>query len=228
MTNKGKITDAQIAEIKMAYPDTALFKWTSPNKKDEAVLRPITADLLKKLTSIIREAELQGKPLPIQDVNEKVFDSCVLWPAFSIEEKLSLPVGTIPSIVKVIQEKSGFLDIDVFQRVLAPDMLTTILKDHEYWGDISDEEVAELKTRTPFQLNKVRIGRWVFVVRPMTRTDIQVATQANDDQLALAKAVVMWPREVKWEHLPAGIIELLGRKANELSGWDDDSTVEEL
>ncbi len=228
MTNKGKINDEELAQLKAALPGVPLFKWTSPNKKDEVVFQPMTHDILKKITSMIRDAEIAGKGLPIQDVNEKLFDTCVVWPKFSLEEKLTLPVGIIPSIVKVVQEKSGFIDTDVFQRVLAPDVFTTIVRDFDFWGDIEDTELEELKTKTAFPLYRVRIDRYVFIVRPMTRTDIQVATQANDDQLALARAVVMWPKTVKWEFIPAGIIEILGRKANEISGWDNDSEVVEL
>ena len=63
----------------------------------------------------------------------------------------------------------------------------------------------------------------------MTRIDIQVASQSNDDQLTLAKSVTMWPKAVNWETIPAGIIEILSRKANDVSGWSDEvSTVEEL
>lgn len=228
MINKGKITEQDLAQVKAAYPNEQLLKWTSLNKKDEAIIRPISPDILKKIRAIIMDAEKQGKDLPIQDVNEKVFDSCVLWPKLTIEEKLTLPVGVIPSIVKVIQEKSGFIDIDFYQRVLAPDVMTTIVRDSEYWSDITDEDLETLKGKTEFQLYKIRINKWIFIVRPMTRTDIQIATQANDDQLALAKAVVMWPKEVNWSVIPAGMIEILGRKANEISGWDGEATVEEI
>lgn len=229
MINKGKITEAEIQELKTAYPEDALFKWTSPNKKDELVIRAINQELMKKIVGMVRDAELQGKGLPIEDVNEKIFDACVLWPTFNLNEKLSLAVGVIPSVVKTIQEKSGFIEIDVFQRVLGPDTFTTTIKDFDVWNDITTEEVDELKKEVgSFSLFRVRIGKWVFVIRPMTRIDIQVATQSNDDQLTLARSVTMWPKEVKWETLPAGIIEILGRKANEISGWEPDAEVEEL
>jgi hypothetical protein len=229
MINKGIITEKEITELKEAYPGEALFKWTSPNKKDELVLRAISHDLMQRIVNMIKDAELQGKGLPIQDVNEKIFDACVLWPSFKLEEKLNLPVGVIPSVVKVIQEKSGFIDIDIFQRVLGPDTFTSTLKDFDTWNDITDEEAEALKKEVGvFSLFRVRIGKWVFIIRPMTRIDIQVASQANDDQLALAKSVTMWPKEVKWETIPAGIIEILGRQANEISGWEPDAEVQEL
>ena len=123
------------------------------------------------------------------------------------------------------------IDIDIFQRVLAPDTFTTILRDFDYWGDLEESDTEQLrKDCSPFALYRVRIGRWVFVIRPMTRVDIQVSSQSNDDQLTLARSVTMWPKDVKWETVPAGIIEILSRKANEISGWEngDSSTVEEI
>lgn len=229
MTNKGNITEQEIAQIKAAYPNEALFKWTSPNKKDDLVLRAISHDLMQKILNMIKDAELQGRGLPIQDVNEKIFDVCVLWPKLTLDEKLALPVGIIPTIVKVVQEKSGFIDVDIFQRILSPDTITTIIRDFDYWGDLDEDESETLKEKCkPFALFRVRIGRWVFIIRPMTRVDIQVATQSNDDQLALAKSVTMWPEDVKWETIPAGIIEILGRKANEISGWEPDAECTEL
>lgn len=224
---KGFITPEEIAELKKAVKDP-LFKWADPNKKGEIVFRPINAGLANQIMLAVRAAEESGRVIPISDLNEKIFDSCVLWPTFTIEEKLMLPVGIIPSVVKSIQEKSGFVDVDIYNRALGPDTVTTTIKDFDYWGDVSDQEVETLKGKTSFALFRVRIGRWVFVIRPMTRTDIQIASQAQDDQLALAKCITMWPNQVEWENVPSGVVELLGRKANEISGWDPEAEVSEI
>lgn len=231
MINKGLITEKQIQDLKEAYPKDALFKWTTPNKKDDVILRAISSELMANIVDIIRESELAGKSLPVQEVNDTIFDNCVLWPSFSVEDKESLPIGIIPSIVKTIQEKSGFIDIDIFQRVLAPDTFTTLIRDFDFWPDITEEQSKVLKEESkPFSLYRVRISKWVFVIRPMTRVDIQVATQATDEQSTLARSITMWPKDVEWEKIPAGIIEILARKGNDISGWsgDTDCTVEEL
>ena len=231
MLNKGKITDEQIQALKKAHPDDGLFKYPFANKKDEFVFKAISHSLYKRVATMAMEAEMQGRPLPIEDANEMIFDSCVVWPELTLEEKLKLPVGAIASCVKIIQEKSGFIDIDIYQRVLGPDTFTTTLKDHEYWGDIDEVQIEALKKEvSPFSIHRVRIGRWVFVIRPMTRVDIQVASQSNDDQLTIARAVTMWPKEVRWDTIPAGIIDKLNRKANDISGWEiaDSAEVEEL
>lgn len=231
MINKGLITDKQKEDLKEAYPKDALFKWTTPDKKDDLVLRAISSELMAGIVDIIRESEMAGRNLPIQEVNDTIFDNCVVWPVFSAEERENLPIGIIPSVVKTIQEKSGFIDIDIFQRVLAPDTFTTILKDFDYWPDITEDESKALKEASkPFSLYRVRISKWVFVIRPMTRVDIQVATQATDEQSTIAKSITMWPKDVEWENIPAGIVEILARKGNDISGWsaDTDSDVEEL
>jgi hypothetical protein len=228
MTNKGNITKEEQDQIKGLFKKDLLFKWTSPNKKDDVIFKIITLDLMKKVGDIVSSADKEDKGLPIQEINEKIFDTCVVWPTFTLEEKLALPVGTIPSIVKVIQEKSGFVDVDVFQRVLGPDQYSVMIGDYQYWADPVDEEIAALKDKTKFQLYKVRIGRFLFIIRPMTRTDLQVASTGTDESLTLVKSVSVWPEKIDWELLPAGYIEKLAEVANSISGWDSSATVEAI
>lgn len=229
--NKGTPSEKEIAAIKASLPGVALYKWNVPLTKDQVIIfRAIDRPLKDKIQNLIRDAETNGKLPPIEDVQERIFDACVVWPSFTIEEKFGMPVGIVPSLIKSVQEKSGYLDIDIFQRVLAPDSTTSVVKDYEYWGEISTDELDELKASTPFSLYRVRVGRWSFVVRPMTRIDVQIAQQAIDSELAVAKAVVMWPKDTPWDIIPSGIIEILGDKINEVSGWrsQNDTEVEEL
>jgi hypothetical protein len=43
-------------------------------------------------------------------IEEYIFDRCVLWPSFSVIEKAKLPAGTIPSISEQIRMNSMFVD----------------------------------------------------------------------------------------------------------------------
>lgn len=229
MIGKGKISEAEIKELKAAYPGQgALLKYTFPNGKDDVVFRPISTDSYERLTTWISNSRAERKAVPIKDVHEKIFDDCVLWPRLTIEEKTLLPVGVVPTVVKVIQERSGFLDVDIMERYLGPDVHSTILRPFPFWGDVPEEALKKLKDETPFPLYKTRVESCVFVIRPMTRTDVRVAEQAGDDQLALVKCVTMWPEEVPWDAIPAGWIEALGRAANQISGWEISPDVEEL
>lgn len=228
MTNKGLLTDEQKKELKASNPGTTLFI-TNYDKKNDVVFQHITYPLLQKVTDLIKDSELQGKGLPIKEVNDLVFDTCVVWPKLTHEEKDNLVAGAIPQIVKSIQEKSGFIDIDIFQRVLAPDVFTKCIQDYDNWGDLPDEQVEKLKEdNQPFSLFRTRIGKFIFVIRPMTRIDIQISSQSDDDQLALAKCVTVWPPKVDWDKIPGGIIEVLVRECNACSGWSESAEVEEL
>lgn len=228
MTNKGLISKEEQDQLKQLYKNQPLFKWTSPNKKDDVIFKAINLSLMNKINELIKLADGADKPIPVKEVNEVIFDECVIWPSFSIEEKELLPVGTIPSIVKIVQEKSGFLDIDVFNRILGPDQYSIQVNDYDYWPDPTEDELKKLKEKTKFQLHRARIGRWVFIVRPMTRTDLQIASAGLDEHLTLSKAITVWPETVDWDVIPAGIIERLSGIANEISGWSTDSSVEEI
>jgi hypothetical protein len=227
MLKKGKLTAELIAETKAAYT-CPIFKWTSDDKKDEAIIKQIDLDLLARVRMLAAESEAQGKALPVKEVNDLIFTQCVIWPALTEAEKEELIVGAIPSIVKDIQEKSGLLEVDIFGRPLGPDLHVSILKDFNYWGDLTEAEGAALKEASPFQLFRVRVGRWVFALRPMTRLDLKLASQAEDDTLSLVKTVTMWPTEVDWNTIPTGVVIQLAETANRISGWSSESSVEEL
>lgn len=224
----GKITEADLKRLKSQYLGP-LFKWAPASLKDvEFVFRPIDKKLQKIITDMLIEAEKRNKATPVEDVNERLFDSCVVWPELTLEEKQTLPVGTIPSLAKAIQEKSGYVDIDIYGRDLGPDLLTTIIRDYDFWGDVPETTLRELRDETKFKLYRVRIDRWVFIVRPMTRTDMQVSSQSSDEYLALVKCVCMWPKEVPWDVVPAGVVDILVKEINKISGWELDSDCEEI
>lgn len=226
MSNK-TVTEHDLKILKDMYKDP-LFKWIPPSKNFEIIFKPLNHENMKHIVNMIYEAEKYNKPVPYTDINQRIFDSCVVFPEFTIEEKESLPVGIVPSVAKVIQEKSGFVDIDVFGRDFGPDMLSTMIRDFDYWGDVTEADLKALKKDCVFQLFRVRIDRWVFIVRPMTRTDLQVASQSQDDSLALSRAVTMWPREIDWDTIPAGIVDILVKEVNKISGWNINASCEEI
>jgi len=227
MLKKGKVSEDTIKELKAAY-SIPLFKWTSGDKKDEAVFKQIDYDLLAKIRHLAADSEQHGRSLPVKEVNELLFKQCVLWPILSEEEIENLVVGAIPTIVKDIQEKSGFIEVDILGNPLGPDLHVSVLNDFAYWGDISEADTETLKSESSFQLFRVRVGRWVFALRPMTRIDLKLAATADDDVLSLVKSVTMWPKEIDWNLLPTGVVVKLSETANRISGWASETDVEEL
>lgn len=228
MLNKGKISDKERDELKLLYPAGGIYKFVFPNQKDEIVFTAISQVTANKIAVLKEDAIVNKRPLPVDDINRKIFDECVLWPQLTLVEKETLPIGIIPSVSKIIQEKSGFLNYDIHGRVLAPDYSTSMIRPLPSWGDISEDELKTLQDSTKFSLFRAKIEHMVFIIRPMTRTDIRVSLQSNDDQIALVKSVTLWPENVPWDELPAGWVEALGRVATEISGWEPNVNVEEI
>jgi hypothetical protein len=238
MHNRGRIPEEVIEEYKQSNIKP-LYKWVSPTPSkektpegepiyDEILFTDIKHSLWKTIRNRVRQAEESGVTPDVEEINELVFLKCVLWPEFTPEDLRTMPVGFMPSVTKLIQEKSQFWNVDVLGRVLGPDLTTVTLKEGDYWDDISDKELAAIKKEHKEELKKIRIGRWIFIARPVTRADITVAAQADDSEIALLERVVVWPKDAKWEDLPEGILISLGNAVNRISGWGIEGEVEEL
>ncbi len=239
MHNKGPVPNEVIEQMKQAGV-TPLKRWRSPvhQKKqnpsdppiyDEILFTTIKHNLWSRIQDLILTAESKGQIPKIDEINERIFTECVLWPNLTIEEIKALPVGFIPSITKIIEEASGLIDTDILGRPLAPDTNSVILKDFEYWPDITKQDLEAIKQEHKFtRIYKVTVGNFIFVIRPMTRVDIMGMSPADDQAVALCKSVTLWPKEVPWDDLPYGTIQALGRMANKVSGWEVEGEIEEL
>lgn len=225
---KGLITDTEMAELKETFKDEPLLKWPiPPGRKNEVIFTTISTELKQKVDDIIAEATAKGTRVPLQEIHELLIVECLRWPQLTADEVKALPFGAVHSLAKVIQEQSGYIDVDIMNRVLGPATNITFVKDFNYWEDITDKELTALH-ETPFAIYRIKIGRWIFYIRPMTRVDIQQAIGAVDDQLALVKNVVMWPQEISWNTIPAGVVEKLAAQSNNVSGWDLNAEVEAI
>jgi len=227
---KGNITPEQVTALKAAYgDDLRLLKWPTPDRKHDFVFKPISIEIKALLNDMVTGYEKANKPMTTEDVEEFVFDRCVVWPELTIAEKKSMPIGWMPSIVKSIYEKSGYVNVTVDGRIIAPDIHVIKLSEYTMWDLPTKEVLANIKAAAKFPTYKVTLDGWTFVCRPMTRTDINIAIQAVDQDLALVRQTTLWPDQVEWETLPAGIVKLLGEEINKISGWEvGDVDVEEL
>jgi hypothetical protein len=235
MTGKGQISPQALLELKALHKGIAIYKRPFERKDksgetliDDVVFKIITEDDYTFLMGLLLDEKKRGNPNPVEVMNAAIFDRCVLWPKMSIEEKHSLPIGVMPSIAKIVQEKSGFLNVDILDRILAPDRRISVIQEPAFWGDISGEELDKLKDELICKLVKVRIENAIFVIRPTFRADLAVAAQSVDDKLGLAKQLVVWPGEPDWANIPAGWVEILGEVGTSISGWDDNPIVEEI
>lgn len=222
---KGKLTAEQIAEIKNMFDGAPLFKTsTKDNKGNEhdVLFRPIYSALYHRIQNLVDESRSRGGVVPQADIDNLIFDECLVWPDVTPAEKDLLEAQVVPTFSKIVQERSGFTEIDVYGNWIGPDTSTIPIKDYNYWGDYTLEQLGEIKNSTPFQLFRVRIGKWIFIVRPLTTQDVRVAQTQPDSSLTLAKATVMWPafEEIDWSTVPAGIVDTVANVATKVSGWD--------
>lgn len=225
--NYGMISEAEEAQLKAR----GIKGIKIPGRGNcEIVCKLINRDLHALVLKIIENCE-ENQLNPTDRVNEKIFDSCLVWPQITFEDKQNMPVGTIPSIVKIIMEKSGFILIDVKGRPIGPDVFSIPIQTTDTWDDITETELTELQKEFPvdrFDLKKSIIDTYVFIQRPMTKHDLTVSKNASDPELAIAKATTVWPKNVDWDSVPAGIVDNLVKALFSISGWDSEVEVEEL
>lgn len=239
MHGKGPVPQKKLEEIlKSVRP---VYKWRYPYPRkgpsgemiyDEVLFTVITPEVYREVQRYVQRVTAEKKMVDVQEVNQIVYSKCVLWPEPKIEEILGYRIGYVPSVVKVIHEKSGFVDVDIMDRVLAPDVTSVMLREPETWSEPTEEEIAQVKASVPpaTPLYKVTIGGiWHFILRPMTRADLQVlSTSVDDDRIALCRLVTVWPQTVDWSSLPMGVLDAVGRASNRVSGWDLEGEVEEI
>jgi hypothetical protein len=227
---KGLITEAELKQLKEFYGgNTVLCKKPLDKGADDVVFRILTQQDIQALREIVKQSTEEQKPLSVEDVNLFIFKSCVVWPALADEDIDNLRVGIVPSIVKSIQEKSGYSDITILGQAIGPDLQSVMVREFPYWKDITPEELEKIKKKYPnFEFQKIRVGKFFFIIRPMTRTDIRIANQADDRALTMARAVAIWPENIPWDAIGAGYIESIGEAANAIAGWDHEAEVEEI
>jgi hypothetical protein len=224
---KGQLPAEDIAELKEAYNGIGqpLFITTTTDNKGQnhdVIFRPIFHELYYSIQNLSDENRARGGLIPQRDIDEKIFDECLVWPEITPEERLLLEVQVIPTFSKIVQEYSGFTEVDVNGNWIGPNTSTLPIKDYDYWPDYTLDEVKQLKESVPFQLFRARIGKWIFIVRPLTTQDVRIAQTQTDSALTLARATVMWPEpnKIDWSVIPAGIVDTISNIATKVSGWD--------
>ncbi len=225
-----KVTPEIIAEVRASVGEDAILrKYKDKYNFHEMIFMPLNRDTVKHIRTFMAESLDQNGALPLNEVDEMIFDACVVWPPLTQKEKDTvLPAGFMSNFSKVVQEYSGFQDVDVWGRPLRPDVYCEVIKDFDHWAPLEGDELEEFKNKSDYVLAKAIIGPWEFIIRPTTKSDAILLKDLEDPDLALCKAIVQWPTEVNWDRIPGGIIEQLLRAITKLSGWNVEARIVEI
>lgn len=227
---KGQIDEKTLKTIKDAYAGTSIFKWPRPTAKgiDDIVFKAMDRAVVAQLRELVDNAE--GGQIPSDLGNMVIWESCVLWPDFNQEEVDELPIGIIFNVVAAIKEKSGFRNITVFGDPTGPDLISTVVHPGQIWVDPTEEDIASAveKTSGKATIQKVRVGRRVFLARPLTKADVTLARQSPDSETCVCQCAVLYPSDIDWDAMDAGIIDTLAEGIHAISGWNEQILASEI
>ena len=221
--NYGKLSPNknEVDKLKSAYPPNTKFIVVPGRDDSEAIFKVIDRKLNTEIQSMLLAGE-KDKNITKELVDTRIFDACLVWPNLPPEVKLQMPIGTVPSVVRIISEKSGFINVDLAGRPLGPDQFTISLKEDEGWDDPEDEEINSLKAKYNCGLYKLVIGDYIFIIRPMSRIDLNIMRENSDPEFTLVKSTLVWPKDVDWETLPAGYVQRIAETAFNIAGYEAD------
>lgn len=217
------LTSEMVAGFKKQFPK--VYKKTLLDQ--DYIFRPLSR---KEYKSILLFLEENRETLRYNDLDEKCFEICCIFPKFTPAEKSTLPAGVMPTIAKAIQEKSGFEISEVFGQVMPMPAEIVSLSDAAETVEPTAEEIDALKAKSNYKLLKVTAGDLVTIVRGMGRLEWNaiMAKPEEDGDSAMCKRTVIWPKDIDWDEVDAGIAPAIARAVMRASGFELTANVEEL
>jgi hypothetical protein len=152
-----ELTEELIASLKQQFP--RLFK--KELLGITYLFRPISR---REYTDLIKFADDNREGLKLNDLDDKTFDLCVVYPPISSQEKIVLPAGIVPSLAKAIQEKSGFEVSDLFGAVKNPTEVEMIAE-IEPMPDPDESVIMQSQATCSYKVVKVTCGPFKFLIR---------------------------------------------------------------
>jgi hypothetical protein len=225
LSEKYEVTDELVVELKKLYP--TLFKKTVAGQI--YIFRPMYRQEYIEILNFIEDNK--GTQLKLNDLDEKCFDRCVLFPKLERPEMAILPAGVVPTLAKSIQEKSGFEISEVFGAVVAPSLIESV-SDYAKPKEPTSADISEAKAKTPYDVVKVSAGPFTFLCRGLNRLEwntlMKQGDTGEDTDSLICNRATLWPQGTKWEELPSGIVSSVSNAIMGRSGFDLNTTVEEL
>lgn len=217
------LTSEMIEGFKKVYPK--VFKKTLLDQ--DYIFRPLSRKEYKNILVFLEE---NRETLRYNDLDEKCFEMCCIFPKFTPAEKSTLPAGVMPTIAKAIQEKSGFEISEVFGQVMPIPAEVVSLSDPVEIAEPTSDEIAAIKSKSNYKLLKVTAGDLVTIVRGMGRLEWNaiMSKPEEDGDTAMCKRTVLWPKDVNWDEVDAGVAPAIARTVMRASGFELTANVEEL
>jgi len=184
----------------------------------EFVFTTITRSQYAELEDWIRRSQ----NVPTSEIDEQIVERGLLWPNLDPIQRSMLTAGVIPSLSRMIQEKS-YLSVDGDVTNVA----AILLKDYEREEDVQEEAIAELKAVATYPMKAVNMCGKSFVVRPIFRGELSGIRRRGetdpsmDVDSEIAKLCTLYPKGLDVEHLPAGVASVLSQQVLLLSGFGE-------
>ena len=95
----------------------------------------------------------------------------------------------------------------------------------------ADEDLEKIKKAVPHPLRLVSVcGGW-YVVRPIMRLEFNTirnkasADTSLDLDQEMSKVCTVFPKDVNWDAIPAGVASALSKQIVDMSGFNDNAAV---
>lgn len=222
MNKNIELTEEIIEKIKAENEGKAIFKRNISNQ--DYVFTYISRSEYKEIQDWI---EANPKVLP-SDIDDKILSYGLLWPQVMPYEWTAKPAGVVPTLSRLIQEKSaldpmGTGDID--------GLLTDVITNFDPVVGPTEEEIKGLIKSCPHPLKLVKVCGKAFVIRPILRpeyTALQKLPDNVDAEIEGCNRCILWPKSVSWDNLCAGIPATISREIMLLSGFSGNQDTVEL
>jgi len=204
-----------IEELKAAYPNRPLFSVE-------------LADTLYVFKNLTRQEylEIEGwaranPEMPVSEFDDRVVDEALVWPDRGPLIRSMEAAGIVPTLSQLITEKSL---MDANSTELNSLRITTLVPVDE--EEALDEKVVEeivKKAKQPLRL--IRLYGKHFIIRPVVRIEFSNIRRRAEKELGLdvdtetVKLCTVYPSNINWDELPAGIPAILSQQVLNLSGF---------
>jgi hypothetical protein len=220
-SNVVELTDSIIENIKQEMGDRPIYKKTMFGQSY------VFTYIDRSQYLGIQKWSLDNPNINPSDIEDKIVEYGLVWPKLKPHEWSTKPAGIISTLSRDIQEKSGLDPLDMGD---PNSLFVDVIQDKPDYPQPSDEEVKEILGKVKHQLRKMTVEGRTFIIRPILRVEyvgIQRMPDTTDLEVESCKKCVVWPKDVDWSNVEAGVPTLVAKQVGLMSGFEA-SKIEEL